>query len=69
LTLRSGILPNVPGFVMNVAPSTKASFPVPEHVPYLLEVYKYAWFVGFGIAGLVYLVGMSVGYRRHRTAE
>ncbi|MBI3724604.1 NCS1 family nucleobase:cation symporter-1 [bacterium] len=53
-----GILPNVPGFIMTVAPSTQASFPTPSHVPYLIGIYHYAWFVGFLVSGAVYWAGM-----------
>jgi NCS1 family nucleobase:cation symporter-1 len=58
LALVVGVLPNVPGFVLKIAPSTKALFPMPSHVPYLEGIYNYAWFVGFGLAAVVYWVGM-----------
>jgi NCS1 family nucleobase:cation symporter-1 len=46
-----GVAPCVPGFLAQAFP---AAFP---NVPQLWrDIYSYAWFVGFAIAGLVYLV-------------
>ena len=50
LALCLGVAPNVPGFL-------KAAGFV-ESVPAMFEVlYTYAWFVGFGVAGLVHGLG------------
>ena len=46
-----GVLPSLPGFLANVKVIDGA------HVsPFLLSLYNYAWFVGFGVAFVVYLV-------------
>ena len=42
-----GVLPNVPGFLA-------AAGALPEVPSPLATLYTYAWFVGFGVAGLVY---------------
>ncbi|MGI4871038.1 MAG: NCS1 family nucleobase:cation symporter-1 [Janthinobacterium lividum] len=44
-----GILPCVPGFLAAIGVLDKAVV-----WPWLLAVYNYAWFVGFGVAGVVY---------------
>ena len=44
------VLPNLPGFLVNVKLLSAASVP-----PFLLGLYNYAWFVGFGIAFAAYL--------------
>ncbi|MBI1799817.1 MAG: NCS1 family nucleobase:cation symporter-1 [Candidatus Eisenbacteria bacterium] len=55
VALLAGIAPNVPGFLAQAFP---AAFP---HVPELWRgIYAYAWFVGFGVAGAVYLALMRM---------
>lgn len=49
-TLVIGILPNLPGFLVNVKILNAADI-----CPTLVSLYDYAWFVGFGIAFVVYL--------------
>jgi NCS1 family nucleobase:cation symporter-1 len=45
-----GVLPSLPGFLATVKLIDGA------HVaPFLLGLYNYAWFVGFGVAFVVYL--------------
>ena len=53
LALILGIVPNIPGFLttINVIPTT--FFP-----EWITDLYHYAWFVGFGISGLVYWILM-----------
>jgi NCS1 family nucleobase:cation symporter-1 len=53
LALVLGILPNIPGFLT----TTKI---IPEHAvwPWLAGIYHYAWFVGFFVSGLSYLMLM-----------
>lgn len=48
-----GVIPCVPGFL-------NAAFPqaFPEVAPFLKNLYAYAWFVGFALAGVVYLALM-----------
>lgn len=51
LALVLGVLPNVPGFLKSAGLTTRE--------PNIFDdLYVYAWFTGFLIAGLVYLVGM-----------
>lgn len=51
VALLAGVLPCVPGFL-------NAAFPqaYPDVAPLFKTLYSYAWFVGFGTAGVVYLV-------------
>jgi NCS1 family nucleobase:cation symporter-1 len=44
-----GILPNVPGFLMTIKVVDNTVFP-----EWISGLYHYAWFVGFGVSGLVY---------------
>lgn len=48
-----GILPNVPGFFLTIKVVDNTVFP-----EWISGLYHYAWFVGFGISGLVYYVLM-----------
>ena len=49
--LFAGALPSLPGFLATIHAIS------PDHVPgFLLSLYNYAWFVGFGVAFLLYLV-------------
>jgi len=54
LALVLGILPNVPGFLMTIKVVDDATFP-----DWLSGLYNYAWFVGFGISGMVYRILMK----------
>lgn len=49
LALLLGILPNLPGFLLQIKLIAADAFP--EWVNHL---YNYAWFVGFGVSGFVY---------------
>jgi len=51
IALIAGILPNVPGFLTTIKVVDATAFPA-----WIDSLYSYAWFVGFGISGLVYLV-------------
>lgn len=51
--LLAGILPNVPGFLVTVKLVSPELFPV-----WLSSLYNYAWFVGFLVSGMVYLLLM-----------
>jgi NCS1 family nucleobase:cation symporter-1 len=62
IALAAGVLPNVPGFLAQAFP---AAFP--NVGAFWKGIYSYAWFVGFGIAGAVYLVLMR-GKGAARTA-
>ncbi len=63
LALLAGILPNVPGFMAQAFPAHFHDVPA-----FSRGLYSYAWFVGFGIAGAVYLA-MMMGRRRVRGAS
>jgi NCS1 family nucleobase:cation symporter-1 len=45
------ILPNLPGFLVNVKVISAGSIPA-----FFVRLYDYAWFVGFAIAFVVYLL-------------
>lgn len=49
-----GILPNVPGFFLTIKVVDNAIFP-----EWISGLYHYAWFVGFGISGLIYWILMK----------
>ena len=49
IALLCGILPNVPGFLLQVKLVSSIAFP-----GWINNLYNYAWFVGFFISGLVY---------------
>jgi NCS1 family nucleobase:cation symporter-1 len=49
LALLIGILPNIPGFLMQVKVSSADVFPA-----WISDLYNYAWFVGFFLSGFVY---------------
>jgi nucleobase:cation symporter-1, NCS1 family len=51
VALALGVLPSLPGFLATVKPSFAAFTPA-----IFLTLYNYAWFVGFGIAFLAYLI-------------
>ncbi|GAB2943964.1 NCS1 family nucleobase:cation symporter-1 [Hymenobacter coalescens] len=53
LALGLGILPNVPGFLLAVG-----ALPAGSVWPWLAAVYHYAWFVGFFLAGGLYVALM-----------
>jgi NCS1 family nucleobase:cation symporter-1 len=48
------IAPNVPGFLVQIKMMDAASFPA-----WLVNLYNYAWFVGFGVSAIVYGMLMS----------
>ncbi len=49
-----GILPNLPGFLLQIKVVDAAAFPV-----WISGLYNYAWFVGFFVSGIVYLLLMK----------
>lgn len=52
IALLAGILPCVPGFLMTIQQG--------DFSPIWSELYKYAWFLSFGIAFVVYLLGTAL---------
>jgi NCS1 family nucleobase:cation symporter-1 len=61
LALALGIAPNLPGF-LNAIGAMKAS-------PLAIAIYDWAWFVGLGVAALVYAVGMLRSVRQVRAVH
>ena len=57
IALIVGILPNVPGFLTAIGVLEKGTV-----WPALVAVYNYAWFVGFGVSGVVYW-GLMRGHK------
>ncbi|MBK9257254.1 MAG: NCS1 family nucleobase:cation symporter-1 [Saprospiraceae bacterium] len=54
IALVIGIIPNIPGFLMTIQLVSTDLFPA-----WITGLYHYAWFVGFGISGLVYWILMK----------
>jgi NCS1 family nucleobase:cation symporter-1 len=53
VALLLGILPNVPGFLVTIQLVSKDAF-----WPWVSDIYHYAWFAGFIISGLIYMLLM-----------
>ncbi|HET9825382.1 MAG TPA: NCS1 family nucleobase:cation symporter-1, partial [Chitinophagaceae bacterium] len=53
ISLLVGILPNLPGFLLQVKLISSATFPF-----WISQLYNYAWFVGFFASGIVYFAMM-----------
>jgi NCS1 family nucleobase:cation symporter-1 len=53
IALLLGIIPNIPGFLVQVNLLDNASMP-----SWIIHLYSYAWFVGFLVSGIVYWVLM-----------
>ena len=54
IALILGILPNVPGFL-----TTLKVIPLESVPAWISQLYNYAWFVGFFVSGMVYMVLMN----------
>ncbi|MEP7165174.1 MAG: NCS1 family nucleobase:cation symporter-1 [Ferruginibacter sp.] len=54
LALILGILPNIPGFLVAIKVLDAKSMS-----PWIIGLYNYAWFVGFGVSGIVYWITMK----------
>jgi nucleobase:cation symporter-1, NCS1 family len=54
IALLLGILPNVPGFLTTIGVMSKDAV-----WPWLDSLYSYAWFVGFFVSGICYLLMMK----------
>ena len=54
IALIVGIIPNIPGFFTTIKVFSSDAFP-----SWIVGFYHYAWFVGFGISGLVYWILMK----------
>ena len=55
LSLLGGVLPSLPGFLVQIKAVPAESLP-----PFFLDIYHYAWFVGFAVAFAVYLIGRQL---------
>lgn len=51
IALAIGILPNLPGFLMQVLPAQTQGWP-----PFLKTMYDFAWFIGFFVAFAAYII-------------
>jgi NCS1 family nucleobase:cation symporter-1 len=54
IALLAGILPNVPGFLLQIKVIEATAFP-----EWISHLYSYAWFVGFFVSGIVYIAMMN----------
>jgi NCS1 family nucleobase:cation symporter-1 len=54
IALLIGIVPNIPGFLLQIKLVSATAFPV-----WISDLYHYAWFVGFIVSGFVYLLLMK----------
>lgn len=54
IALLAGIIPNVPGFLVNIKMIAPDSIPA-----WVTNLYHYAWFVGFFVSGFIYWVLMK----------
>jgi NCS1 family nucleobase:cation symporter-1 len=53
IALLCGILPNVPGFLVTIKVLSAGSVPA-----WISNLYNYAWFVGFFVSGILYILLM-----------
>jgi NCS1 family nucleobase:cation symporter-1 len=51
--LIAGILPNLPGFLLQIQLTSPTAFPA-----WISQLYNYAWFVGFFVSGIIYMLIM-----------
>lgn len=54
IALLIGILPNLPGFLLQIKLVSSTAFP-----EWISDLYNYAWFVGFFVSGILYLLLMK----------
>ena len=54
LALIAGIFPNIPGFLVAIKVVSLSAMPL-----WVSGLYNYAWFVGFGVSGIVYWITMK----------
>jgi len=53
IALLLGILPNIPGFLLQIKLISSTAFP-----EWISQLYNYAWFVGFFVSGILYILLM-----------
>jgi NCS1 family nucleobase:cation symporter-1 len=54
IALLCGIIPNIPGFLLQIKLVSLTAFPL-----WISDLYHYAWFVGFFVSGVIYLLLMK----------
>ncbi|MEQ1554104.1 MAG: NCS1 family nucleobase:cation symporter-1 [Ferruginibacter sp.] len=54
IALLCGIIPNIPGFLLQIKVVSSTAFPV-----WISDLYHYAWFVGLFVSGIIYLILMK----------
>jgi len=64
IALLLGILPNIPGFLLQVKLVADNAFPT-----WISRLYYYAWFVGFFVSGLIYILLMRYKTSNHIIKE
>jgi len=64
IALLIGIVPNIPGFLLQVKLISSTAFP-----GWISDLYHYAWFVGFIVSGFVYLLLMKRSDRREQEKQ
>lgn len=53
IALLAGVLPNIPGFLLQIKLVSATTFPA-----WVSNLYNYAWFVGFFVSGIIYILVM-----------
>src|SRR5215471_5163990 len=64
ISLLLGILPNLPGFLLQVKLISSTAFPA-----WISQLYNYAWFVGFLVSSAIYLLMMRYKTSNELTQE
>ncbi|MFL5810344.1 MAG: NCS1 family nucleobase:cation symporter-1 [Flavisolibacter sp.] len=64
IALLAGILPNLPGFLLQIKLVSVDAFP-----EWISGLYHYAWFVGFFVSGLTYILLMKRQRAAHKTIQ
>ncbi len=54
IALLCGIVPNIPGFLLQIKVVSSTAFPL-----WISDLYHYAWFVGLFVSGIIYLILMK----------
>jgi nucleobase:cation symporter-1, NCS1 family len=54
IALLCGIIPNTPGFLLQIKVVSNTAFPI-----WISDLYHYAWFVGLFVSGILYLILMK----------
>ncbi len=54
IALLCGIIPNIPGFLLQIKVVSSTAFPM-----WISDLYHYAWFVGLFVSGIIYLILMK----------